>query len=265
VGESHEVWGLRRNPRSLPAGIQPIAADLAHRSDLSELPDNLDVIFYLVSPTGSEDALYRRAYVEGPRTLIASLYEGGQQPHIFFASSTAVYSQHDGEWIDETSETAPKHFSGQRVLEGEQLALQTPFPATVIRFGGIYGPQRTRLIDQVRSGRAVYSKDSPHYTNRIHRDDCAGVLQHLMQLKQPDSIYLGVDNEPTEQQVVLRWLAGAIGGPQPRAAEARITRKTGRPASGNKRCRNARLLGSGYTFRYPTFREGYRAVLEEMI
>jgi nucleoside-diphosphate-sugar epimerase len=265
VEQSHVVWGLRRSPRSLPAGIKPITADLAHRGDLSALPRNLDTVFYLVSPTGSEDALYRRAYVDGLRTLIAALYEGDQQPRILFASSTAVYGQRDGEWIDETSETAPGHWSGLRVLEGEQLVLQAPFPATVIRFGAIYGPRRTRLVDQVRTGQAVYSKGSPRYTNRIHRDDCAGALHHLMRLEKPDPIYLGVDDEPAEQRAVLNWLAGTLGAPEPRAADTPKAGRAGRSVGGGKRCRNARLLGSGYTFRYPTFREGYSAILKEMI
>lgn len=262
LGESHEVWGLRRNPRTLPPGIEPIEADLAQRGDLAALPKDLDFVFYLVSPTGSEDALYRRAYVDGLRTLLAVLYESGQRPRFLFASSTAVYAHNSGEWVDETSETAPEHWSGLRLLEGEQTVLQTPLPATVIRFGGIYGPRRTRLVDEVRSGRAIYPANRPSYTNRIHRDDCAGVLRHIMRLAEPDSIYLGVDTEPTDRRNVLTWLAGALGAPEPRAADAR---EVGQSMRVNKRCRNARLLQSGYTFRYPTFREGYRAVLEEII
>ena len=92
VDESHEVWGLRRNPRSLPTGITPIEADLAHRAELSALPRDLDCVFYLVSPTGSEDALYRRAYVDAVRTLIAALFESEQKPRILFASSTVADS-----------------------------------------------------------------------------------------------------------------------------------------------------------------------------
>jgi nucleoside-diphosphate-sugar epimerase len=249
---------MRRNPRSLPPGIEPIEADIAQRGDLAVLPKDLDFVFYLVSPTGSEDALYRRAYVDGLRALLAALFKGAQRPRILFASSTSVYAQKSGEWVDETSETAPEHWNVLRLLEGEQLALQTPLPATVVRFGGIYGPRRTRLVDQVRSGRAVYPANSPCYTNRIHRDDCAGVLRHLMTLENPHPIYLGVDNEPAEQRTVLSWLAGVLGTPEPRTADAE---EAGRSMRSNKRCRNARLLRSGYTFRYPTFREGYRAVL----
>jgi nucleoside-diphosphate-sugar epimerase len=262
IRDSHDVWGLRRKPVSLPAGIEPIEADLTQPQSLSDLPDDLDVVFYLASPSGAEDALYRLAYVDGLRTLIGALDPQGKRPRLLFASSTAVYSQREGEWIDESSETAPEHWSGVRLLEGERLALQSPLPATVVRFGGIYGPRRTSLVDRVRSGRAVYRADTPHYTNRIHRDDCAGTLHHLMGLENPDSVYLGVDSDPAEERAVLLWLAGVLGSPEPRVAAA--TETSDRPR-GNKRCRNDRLLRSGYTFRYPTFREGYRAVLEGMV
>ena len=110
--------------------------------------------------------------------------------------------------MSESSEVAPAHWSGKRLLEGEQLALQALLPsACVVRFGGIYGPRRTSLIDSVRSGRASYRADPPQYTNRIHREDCAGVLRHLMGLENPESIYLAVDNEPAEERAVQLWLA----------------------------------------------------------
>jgi len=260
--DSHDVWGLRRNPRSLPAGIEPIEADLTQPQSLVGLPDDLDVVFYLTSPSGAEDRRYRLAYVDGLRALIGALDPQGKRPRLLFASSTAVYRQRKGEWVDESSETAPEHWSGVRLLEGERLALQSSLPATVIRFGGIYGPRRASLIDRVRSGRAVYRSDPTHYTNRIHRDDCAGVLRHLMGLENPHSVYLGVDSDPADERTVLLWLAGVLGSPEPRAAETGGT--PDRPR-GSKRCRNDRLLRSGYTFRYPTFREGYRAVLEGMV
>lgn len=260
--DGHEVWGVRRNPRSLATGIESIAADLAQPGDLAELPGGIDFAFYLVSPNGSEDALYRRAYVDGLRGLLGAFHRSGQRPRLIFASSTAVYRQRDGEWVDETSETAPDHWSGKRLLEGEQIALQASPSATVVRFGGIYGPRRTYLIDRVRSGRATYRANPPQYTNRIHRDDCAGALRHLMNLEKPESIYLAVDDEPAEERVVLFWLAGVMGSPEPREAEG--SKESKRPR-GNKRCRNDRLSQAGYRFRYPTFREGYSAVLEGMV
>jgi nucleoside-diphosphate-sugar epimerase len=200
--------------------------------------------------------------VDGLCYLLEALVRQGQSPQrVFFTSSTAVYAQSTGEWVDETSPTEPKHFSGRRVLEGEKLLLSGPFPATVMRFGGIYGPGRTSLIERVRQGLATCRDGPPLYTNRIHRDDCAGALHHLLSLPRPESVYIGVDHEPAEHCDVLRWLATQLGALPPgvKASPATDTRRH----RTNKRCRNAKLVASGYVFRYPTFRDGYAALLAE--
>jgi nucleoside-diphosphate-sugar epimerase len=264
AAEGHTVFGLRRRVLDPPAGIEPIEADLGVPASLDALPDAIDTVFYLASPGGAEDALYRSAYVEGQRNLYAALVARGQRPRrVLFASSTAVYGQRDGEWIDESSPTQPVDFRGRRLLEAEALLATTPFiPGVAVRFGGIYGPRRSSLIDSVRAGRAVI-RPGAHYTNRIHRDDCVGVLRHLMSLAAPEPLYLGVDSEPADEAVVLRWLAGVLGAPEPRtAAEGAPPRSERR---GSKRCRNDRLLASGYVFAHPTFRHGYQAILGEPV
>jgi nucleoside-diphosphate-sugar epimerase len=256
--DAHEVWGLKRRPVGLALGIRPIEADLGLAATLGGLPTDLDFVFYMASPGGGDDALYRAAYVTGLRNLLEVLEARRERPaRVFFVSSTAVYAQEDGEWVDETSPTEPRHFSGRRLLEAERLLFESPFEGTVVRLGGIYGPRRSRLIERVRTGSAVYRGKPPQYTNRIHRDDCVGAFRHLMGLEAPESLYLGVDCEPAAEASVLGWLAGALGAPPPRAVESAPRRRGG----GNKRCRNERLIASGYAFRYPTFREGYTAVL----
>lgn len=262
VSESDTVWGLRRGAARLPLGIRHFEGDLSVSRSLKDLPADLDYVIYSVSPGGRDDALYRMAYLEGPRRLLDALDEQRQNPkRMIFVSSTSVYSQTDGSWVDETSPTEPESFPGRRVLEGERAVCEAPFPVTVLRLAGIYGPRRTRLVDLVRTGRAVYTAGASHFTNRIHRDDCAGVLHHLLRMPEPEALYLGVDSEPVEEASVLRWLSGALGAPAPRQAPPEEL-PPARSAS-NKRCRNDRLLASGYTFRYPTFREGYAALLSE--
>jgi nucleoside-diphosphate-sugar epimerase len=134
------------------------------------------------------------------------------------------------------------------------------FPATVIRFGGIYGPSRTRLIDSLRAGSATCVAQPPLYTNRIHRDDCAAALAHLMTLAEPESLYLGVDDDPAPQCQVLGWLAARLGVAGPRVVAEQAAARGQRA---NKRCRNTRLRASGFRFRYPSYRDGYRAMLAE--
>jgi nucleoside-diphosphate-sugar epimerase len=262
ASEGHTVFGLRRHALQMPPGVEPLEADLGVPASLARLPGALDFVFYLASPGGADDALYRSAYVDGLRNLQAALARQSQQPRrLLFASSTAVYGQHEGEWVDESSPAEPVDFRGRRLLEAERLLGSGPVPGIAVRFGGIYGPRRTGLVAQVRGGRAVIRPGPPHYTNRIHRDDCAGVLRHLMQLEGPEPVYLGVDSEPADEAAVLRWLAGALGAAEPRlGAEGE---RHGRERRTSKRCRNHRLLASGYGFLYPSFREGYRAILAE--
>jgi nucleoside-diphosphate-sugar epimerase len=260
VRHEHDVWGLRRKVAALPPGIKPLEADLGLPGTLRELPPELEYVVYLASPSGADDALYRAAYADGLHNLLSALDAAGQRPRrLLFASSTAVYGQQGGEWVDETSPTEPRHFSGRRLLQAEERLAASGWAATVVRFGGIYGPRRMRLVDAVRSGRATYPPDPPRYANRIHRDDCVGVLHHLLKLPSPESLYLGVDCEPVDRATLFNWLAGALGAPPPRRAHAPDTQAS----RGNKRCRNERLLASGYTFRHPTFREGYSALLAD--
>ena len=256
-----EVFGLRRTPGLLPDFIRPIAADLSEPATLRALPAHLDALVYSAAADGFHEAAYRAAYVEGLRSLLEALEEQQQSPRrILFTSSTAVYGQCHGEWVDETSPTLPRGFSGRCLLEGEQLLLASRHPSVVVRLGGIYGPGRTRLIESVRSGEARLREGPPRYTNRIHRDDCAGALAHLLRLEAPQHLYLGVDCEPADEALVLHWLAERLGVPPPQTEPSQGAPPSGR-SPGSKRAANDRLLASGYRFLYPTFREGYGALL----
>ena len=177
----HEVWGLKRRPANLPPGIRPLAADLTEPATLNALPPVLDAVVYSAAAAGFGEAAYRAAYVAGVQNLLDALRRAGQQPHrLLFASSTSVYAQHQGEWVDEDSPAEAEGFSGRCIRAGERLMWDGGWPAVAVRFGGIYGPGRTRLIDSVRAGTAARPAGPPLYTNRIHRDDCARVLEHLL-------------------------------------------------------------------------------------
>jgi nucleoside-diphosphate-sugar epimerase len=170
-----------------------------------------------------------------------------------------VYGDAGGGWVDEGTTPAPGGFSGRILREAEELLTKrlrgTGTAPVVLRLGGIYGPGRTRLIDQVRGGTAVVPAH-PRYTNRIHRDDAARAIVHLCTMaEEPAPVYVGVDDDPAEFGDVLRFLASELGMEVPPSGSA------GESRGGNKRCSNALLRGTGYSFAYPTFREGYRDIL----
>jgi nucleoside-diphosphate-sugar epimerase len=252
--EGHEVWALRRSEAPAPAGARAIRADLLDVDRLRDLPSRIEVVFYTASAGGGDDRAYRGAYVDGLRYLLAAL-DGHPIRRFLFASSTGVYAQSGGVWVDEDSPAEPEHFSGRRLLEGERLLLRARFAASVVRLAGIYGPGRSRLVERVRRGEAVIPGGASVYANRIHRDDCAGALRHVMTLESPAPLYVAADHEPADLGTVLRWIAQRLGVPPPRVDAAATGARYGRTS--NKRVRNGRLLASGYRFRYPTFREGY--------
>lgn len=250
------VWGLRRNVARLAEGLQPLALDLCDLRGAS-LPRDVNAVVFTAAADAGSDEAYRRAYVEAQQKLRAALGSAGAAPaRWLFVSSTGVYAQAGGETVDEDSPTEPQRFNGRRLLEGEAFAAGAAPVASSVRFGGIYGPGRNRLIQTVRRGGACRA-DPPLYTNRIHRDDCAGVLRHLLRLPQPAPLYLGVDCEPAPQCEVMDWLAERLGVARPPRAA------TGDgPTRASRRCSNARLLASGYEFLHASYRSGYAALLE---
>ncbi len=257
--DGHRVWGLRRNVEMLPDSIHPWRADLSDPASVAVLPPALDVVVFAAAASGRDDAAYRRTYVDGLRNLLEALRRGGQDPRrILFTSSTGVYGQDDGEWVDEEAATAPTRFTGRRLLEAEDLLANAPWPGVVVRLAGIYGPGRTRLIRRAHAGEPVH-RDPPSFTNRIHRDDCAGVLAHLIGSEDPAACYIGVDDEPAPIAEVVDWICEHRDWPRPPSIDWAKVEMPRRGA--NKRCSNRRLRASGYRFRYPSYREGYAAVL----
>ncbi|MGC4011940.1 MAG: SDR family oxidoreductase [Pseudomonas sp.] len=253
------VHGLRRNVAALPLEVLPVAGDLGQL----ECPDTwpvgqLDYLVYCAAATQHDEAGYRAAYVEGLRNTLGWLQQRGQTPkRLLFVSSSGVYAQKDGEWIDETSPAQAQSYSGAVMLEAEQVALQSGIPASVVRLTGIYGPGREWLLKQVREGYRVAS-EPPLYANRLHAEDCAGLLAHLLEADRSgvtlDDCYLGVDNDPAPLHEVVGWLREQLGVSQ--WSEEQTVRR-----AGSKRCSNARARALGWEPRYPSFREGYAAIL----
>ncbi len=259
IAAGHRVVGVRRHPQSLHgSGIEPLALDLTAEGALHTLPD-ADIVVYVASADHFDEDAYRAAYPDGLKQVLAEFGRRERPPaHVFFVSSTSVYAQQDGERVDEETATAPGGFSGQLMREAEQALIAHDLPGTVVRFSGIYGPGRDRLIRQVREGR-IAAATPPMYSNRIHRDDCAGVLAHLIGMalngETLDDVYLASDCEPVPLHEVMAWLAQRLKVESSETIQSPLRRRS------SKRCDNARLRATGYRFRYPSFREGYAQIL----
>ncbi|MDT8437562.1 MAG: SDR family oxidoreductase [Wenzhouxiangellaceae bacterium] len=246
-----QVHGLRRRVEVLPSTIVPEPFDLGDADSLAGLALDWDAIVYTATPSARDEAAYRRAYVEG----LDRLLERVQCKRLIFVSSTAVYGQDDGAWVDEDSPTEATAFNGRIVREAEQLAQSAG--GRVVRFSGIYGPGRTWMLRQAQAGAVACRREPPQWTNRIHADDCAAVLDHLLKLENPDALYVASDREPATRWDVLSWLAERLGVPGPVEEHA---------AGGQgKRVSSRRLVDSGFEFAYPDFRAGYAELIDQEI
>jgi nucleoside-diphosphate-sugar epimerase len=258
ASSGNQVFGLRRRADALPAPLHTLRADLSQPATLTALPPAIDLVYYIATPASYDDDAYRTAYVDGLHNLLQALRQQQQTPRrLVLVSSTAVYGQLAGEWVDETSPTVPNSFSGRRMLESEQLAWNSGIPSVILRFGGIYGPGRERMIRAVKAGEPCPAEPSL-YTNRIHRDDCVQALAHVAAEQVPPGIYLATDDAPCTQCELMDWLANRLGLPQP----ARTQGPPGGRRGSNNRCRNDKLKSTGFQLRFPSYREGYGKLLE---
>ena len=256
VKEGHEVFGIRRDSSALADGVKGIEGNVARPDELGPAPSRVEYAVYAVGADEGTEQAYRQAYLDGLAGFLEWLADEGQRPRrIVMTSSTSVYGQRRGEPIDEDSPTHPTQFRGETLLASERLLAASGIPSVVVRLGGIYGPGRTSLIDRARRGE-LRLRPTEHFTNRIHRDDAAGLIRHLLFHPDPEPLYLGVDDESAEEAEVYAWLAKTVGASPPVAEEAGDVPNR-RRAVGSKRCSNRRAHESGYRFIYPTYREGY--------
>jgi nucleoside-diphosphate-sugar epimerase len=262
IQDGHEVLGLRRDPSSTQqlkqAGITPFIADLLQETSLRNLPP-LDAAILLQAPS-TEDDNYKKTYVDATRHALKTFKER-ELKRLVLISSTRVYGQHDGSWVDESTspqpDSHPHKENAQKakiLLEAEQLVLSGGISSLVFRLGGIYGPNRN-VMKRLKEGN-LHPSFGIAYMNRIHLDDIVRGISFLLKKGTPGEIYLGVDDEPCTQKDFYSWIFGRLAMKHPESNKLTL------PGSDlNKRCSNKKLRSLGFQFKYPSFKEGYSALL----
>ena len=270
VRQGHEVYGVRRSNSSQgdleSHGITPIAADITDPETMAALPRPVDWVIHCVSATGGGTEEYRRTYIDGTRNLLDWLKD--EPPRKFvYTSSTSVYGQNDGSLVDETSPTVPTVETAKLLVEAERIILEASqhrgFPGVILRLAGIYGLGRGYWLKQFLSGEARLEGDGGRMLNMIHRDDVVGAVLAALKNGRPGEVYNAVDDEPASQRALFEWLAQKLDRSIPPAVpfDPAAGRKRGIT---NQRVSNGRLKAElGYRFKYPTFREGFSAELEQ--
>ncbi len=269
LAAGHTVAGLRRTSAGAAelraAGLEPIVGDVTRAADLRPLAGRFDWIANCVSSSGGGVDEYREVYLGGMQRLVEAFSGTGVRAFVY-TSSTSVYGQADGGWVGEESATEPAAETGRVLLETERVlrvAAGPAFPAMIVRVAGIYGPERGHLFRQFLRGEARSGPDDARWMNMIHRDDVAGAVEACLARGTAGRAYNACDDEPVTRGDFLRWLAKATGRSFPKPGDLEPIAYAKRGLT-DKRVSNHRLRAeTGWEPRYPTFRQGYAAMLVE--
>jgi nucleoside-diphosphate-sugar epimerase len=269
--EDHEVVGVRRSADGIErveaTGARAVRADVTDPDALAAVPD-ADAVVFAASSGGRGAEAAREVYVEGLRTAVDH-FCGREAPpdRLVYTSSTGVYGDHGGDWVDEGTPIEPTTPKTEVLAEAERIALDRPTgdcTGTVARFAGLYGPDRYRL------DRYVEGPVTEGYLNMVHRDDAAGAVRYLLETDRGrDEAVNVVDDEPVSKWEFADWLAAECGRDPPRKrtveerlAEGDLSGPAQRRLHTSKRVASDRLRELDYEFAFPTYREGYRAAID---
>ena len=186
-----------------------------------------------------------------------------------YLSTTGVYGDRGGDWVNEASERQPSSQRGSRREKAEDQWLSmfksNGLPLHIFRLAGIYGPGRSAL-DSIRAGRARRIDKPGHAFSRIHVEDIVRILQASMQRPNPGGIYNVADDEATPSHEVIAYACKLLGRPVPPLEtfdEADLSPMARSFYYDNKRVKNERIKSElGVELKYKTYREGLQGCLD---
>lgn len=209
---------------------------------------------------------------EGDPVLVALESEvrqrASQYKWVGYLSTTAVYGDRNGGWVDESSPLSPATRRGQLRADAEQawldLGAETGLPVHIFRLAGIYGPGRGPFA-KVRAGTARRIIKKGQVFSRTHVEDIAQVLRASIEQPNAGAIYNVCDNDPAPPQEVIAEAARMLNLPLPEAVDFDTTEITPMARSfyaESKKVSNRRILEElGITLKYPDYRSGLKALL----
>jgi nucleoside-diphosphate-sugar epimerase len=246
-----EVTGWTRSKASaeqISAGaISATAIDISDLESVRRNSFDADVAVHCAGATERDDHSYGQVYRKGVANLAASF----PRARLIFTSSTSVYAQQDGSWVNEESLAEPLTERGKILREAEDIILD--HGGLVLRVAGIYGPGRSFLLRSVIN-RAPLVSVNDRLVNQVHRDDVAAAIFFLAQQRTVSSprIFNVVDDLPVVRSEILTWLSTELGIPlsPPEGIE-------GKRSESNKRVSNAKLRALGWAPIYSNYIDAF--------
>ncbi|WP_295314164.1 SDR family oxidoreductase [Roseobacter sp.] len=229
-------------------------------TDLSPLFDEADAVLISAGPGPQGDPVLAEA-----RDAVVAAAEGLDWAG--YLSTTGVYGDHSGDWVDETTPLTPATKRGQARVEAEAAWAAVPgLPLHIFRLAGIYGPGRGPFA-KVLNGTARRIIKEGQVFSRIHVDDIAQILEASLNQPRPGAIYNLCDNDPAPPQDVIGYAATLLGVPLPPAVafeEADLTPMARSFYAESKKVSNDLIRSElGIDLLYPDYRSGLEAMLKD--
>jgi nucleoside-diphosphate-sugar epimerase len=217
-------------------------------------PRAFEIVIHCASSGRRGPQVYEAIFLRATRNLLTALAVN----HFIFVSSTSVYGQIDGSWVDENSQAEPLRETGLILRETEEIVSEQK--GTVARLAGIYGPDRCVPLRKLLDQTAVIEGEGERLMNLIHRDDAVSALFFLAE-KSLRGIYNVTDDEPVSQLDWFRHVCNQLDRPLPPFGSRDTTKKRGWTS---KRVSNQKLRQAGWTPTFETFREGLDPLLSQV-
>jgi nucleoside-diphosphate-sugar epimerase len=261
----HSVWAVTRSQRRAAElraqSIQPLVADLTQPRSLPDLGEPFDTVLFAVGYDRSAAPTLTQVYVDGLAHVLQRL--DPPPGRFIYISSTGVYGNEAGGWIDETTACRPLREGGRACWQAEQLLQSSPLApqSIVLRLAGLYGPGRIPRRAELESGRPLAAPQEG-YLNLIPVDDAAAVVLAAEQRAVPPACYVVADGQPVLRGEYYRELARLLGAAPPRFAAPDPTSAVAERAASSRRVNIARLLRElSPALRFPSYREGLAAIV----
>lgn len=240
------------------AGVEPILFDVM-TSDASTLPA-VDRVVYCVGFDRRSPYAMRTVYETGVERVLRGI---PKPRRIVYISSTGVYGDANGEWIDETAPTHPEDEGGEACLAAEgacmRVALERGLDVVRLRLAGLYGPGRMLHPHELHEG-AVLPGDPEAWLNLIHVSDAAAAVEAAFQQAKTGEVFLVSDGHPVRRRDFYAHLAERMGAPVPRFDPALARRHRG-----SRRISNRRMLTElGVTLKFADYRAGLEDALAQV-
>ena len=263
LSDGDNVYAVTRCPdnarRMKQEGMIPVIADITEADSVKELPHADTILFSDGMDRKKYDSVHS-VYVDGLKNVLSGISMAPSQ--LIYISSTGVYGNFDGAWIDENSPTDPAREGGKACLAAEKLLQSSRFAAqsTILRFAGIYGPKRvpTKALIQSQQWKKI-SADG--FLNLIHVDDGANIIQKVSDQGIVQETFNVSDGNPPKRKQYYQFVAEQLGLTEIPWEETKSTNGNTRSGS-NKRVSNKKLVRQlGDVFGYKNFQSGLQQAL----